>query len=275
MKEIEIAEVRSLTESVKNKYGYDFSEYALSSFKRRVSRVLEVHKIDSVSSLSQRLQNDPEYFKFFLTEITVNVTEMFRDPSFWRILRDQLLPELLKVSPNLKIWHAGCSSGEEVYSMAIVLKELGILENTKIFATDIDHDIIKNAQNRFCKDKAFEINKKNYESYNNGNGGLENYFSKIAEGYELNANLISNVSYKEHNLVSGDVFSKFDLVLCRNVLIYFNQSLQNKVLTTLHKSLFKSGMLAIGSKESLIWCEDMSKFTTISSEEKVYKKIAE
>ena len=275
MKEIEIAEVRQLTEVVKSTYNYDFGDYALSSFKRRLSRVLEVHSHETIASLTAKVKSDPVHFKEFLAEITVNVTEMFRDPSFWRLLRDDVIPELLKVSSNLKIWHAGCSSGEEVYSMSILLKEMGILESTKIFASDIDHEILANAQTRFIKQKSQETNRKNYESYNNGVGGIDQYFTEKDGGYELDASLLKNVSFKEHNLVSDAAFSKFDLILCRNVLIYFNQTLQNKVLKTFNQSLFKGSLLAIGSKESLIWCEDINKFSVFNNEEKVYKKIAE
>lgn len=275
MKEIEIAEVRQLTEVVKSTYNYDFGDYALSSFKRRLSRVLEVHSHDSMPLLIAKVKSDPVYFRDFLAELTVNVTEMFRDPSFWRLLRDDVIPELLKVSSNLKIWHAGCSSGEEVYSMSILLKEMGILETTKLFASDIDHEILASAQGRFVKQKSQETNRKNYESFNNGVGGIDQYFKEKEGGYELDASLLKNVSFKEHNLVSDPAFSKFDLILCRNVLIYFNQTLQNKVLKTFNQSLFKGSLLAIGSKESLIWCEDINKFSVFNNEEKVYKKIAE
>ena len=275
MKEIEIAEVRQLTEVVKSTYNYDFGDYALSSFKRRLSRVLEVHSHENMPSLITKVKSDPVYFRDFLAEITVNVTEMFRDPSFWRLLRDDVIPELLKVSSNLKIWHAGCSSGEEVYSMSILLKEMGILETTKLFASDIDHEILASAQSRFVKQKSQETNRKNYESFNNGVGGIDQYFGEKEGGYELDASLLKNVSFKEHNLVSDSAFSKFDLILCRNVLIYFNQTLQNKVLKTFNQSLFKGSLLAIGSKESLIWCEDINKFSVFNNEEKVYKKIAE
>lgn len=275
MKEIEITEVRQLTEVVKKTYNYDFSEYALSSFKRRLVRVLEIDEHDSMGALISKIQSDPKYFRDFLSEITVNVTEMFRDPSFWRLLRDQVIPELSKVTPNLKIWHAGCSSGEEVYSMAILLSELGLLESTKIFASDIDHEILARAQKRLCKSKSQELNRKNYESYNGGEGGLDKYFTQKEDNFELKPELLKNVSFREHNLVSDPAFSKFDLILCRNVLIYFNQTLQNKVLKTFNSSLFKNSLLAIGSKESLIWCEDINKFSVYNNEEKVYKKIAE
>lgn len=275
MKEIEIAEVRHLTETVKSVYNYDFGDYALSSFKRRLARVIEVHGHDSMAALTSKVQTDEAYFRDFLAEITVNVTEMFRDPSFWRLLRDQILPELTKVTSNLKIWHAGCSSGEEVYSMCVLLKEMNLLDSTKIFASDIDHEIIKRAQSRFVKQKSQEINRKNYESYNNGVGGIDQYFNEDGDGFVLDNELLKNVSFREHNLVSDPAFSKFDLILCRNVLIYFNQTLQNKVLKTFNQSLFKNSLLAIGSKESLIWCEDINKFSVHSNEEKVYKKIAE
>ncbi len=274
MQEIQIVDIRKLTEIIKTKYGYDFENYAISSFKRRILRIIELYKFQSVDALTKRIQDDPTFFEEFISEITVNVTEMFRDPSFWRILRDKIVPNILLNHKKVSVWHAGCSSGEEVYSMAILLKEIGILEDSKIIATDIDDQILKHAQSGVYTVKNMELNEKNYVRFR-GENQLNRYF-EVKNGLAyMDKSLVKDVSYRKHDLVKGIVFNKFDIVICRNVMIYFNQNLQNDVLKKLHESTFKYGYLAIGSKESLIWCEIANKFIVANNEEKIYKKIRE
>jgi chemotaxis protein methyltransferase CheR len=270
--EIEISELRLITDLIKQKYNYDFSNYAMSSFKRRVARVLELYKMDSVNTLLRRLDIDAKFFKEFLAEITVNVTEMFRDPTCWVELRNQIIPNIRQNNQKFSIWHAGCSSGEEVYSMAILLEEMGILDDVRIVATDIDHVILDKAREARYHIKNMEINKKNYTAFG-GKFNLEKYYREENGKAVMDKNLVRNVEYKEHNLVTGSPFAKFDLILCRNVMIYFNQTLQNQVLKLFHESLHKYAYLVIGSKESLIWCELANKFIVVNNEEKIYKKI--
>ena len=272
MQEIEIIELRRITDVVKNKYNYDFSNYAMSSFKRRVQRVLELYKFDSVEVLIKKIEGDAKFFKEFLAEITVNVTEMFRDPSFWREIRDDVIPNILLSNETFSIWHAGCSSGEEVASMAILLYEMGILDRARIVATDIDHVIIDKAKQGMYNAKNMEINAKNYVQFQ-GKKQLSDYYREESGKAIIDKQLLRNVEFREHNLVIGEPFSKFDLILCRNVMIYFNQTLQNQVLKLFHASMFKYAYLAIGAKESLIWCEIANKFIVVNNEEKIYKKI--
>ncbi len=274
MQEIHIVDIRKLTELIKEKYNYDFTNYAMSSFKRRVSRILELYKFNSIDILIKKIGESEVFFQEFLSEITVNVTEMFRDPSFWRILRDKIIPNILLNHQKISIWHAGCSSGEEVFSMAIMLKELGILDSCKIIATDIDSLIIEKAKHGVFPIKAMDLNEKNYVRVQ-GEEGFSKYYEEKNGFAHMDKSLIENVSFRIHDLVNGVVFSKFDIVLCRNVMIYFNQTLQNDVLKKLHESIFKYGYLAIGSKESLIWCEIANKFIVVNNEEKIYKKIKE
>ena len=271
MGDIEIADLRKIAEVVKEKYQYDFSNYAMSSFKRRISRILELYNL-SVEGLLKKLATEKGFVETFLTEITVNVTEMFRDPSFWAILKKEIIPSILLNHKSFKIWHAGCSSGEEVFSMAIVLKELGILEDVTVIATDIDHTILNNAKLGEYNLKNMELNEKNYIQYHRS-GSLKDYYEVKNGKAVMDKSLIERVSFRKHDLVTGEVFNKFDLVLCRNVMIYFNQNLQNEVLTKIHSSLFKYGYLAIGSKESLIWCDVAHKFIVVNNEEKIYKNI--
>lgn len=274
MQEIHIVDIRKLTETIKTKYGYDFTNYAISSFKRRILRILDLHKFSSVNALTKKIADDSKFFEEFISEITVNVTEMFRDPSFWRFMRDKVIPNILLNHKRVSIWHAGCSSGEEVYSMAMLLREMGILEDSKIIATDIDDQILERARSGVYTARNMELNQKNYVRFGGENELNKYYEVKNGLAY-MDKSLVKGVSYRKHDLVNGIVFNKFDIILCRNVMIYFNQNLQNDVLKKLHESTFKYGYLAIGSKESLIWCEIANKFIVVNNEEKIYKKIKE
>ncbi|WMN10719.1 protein-glutamate O-methyltransferase CheR [Marivirga salinae] len=270
--DIEISDLRRITELVKEQYRYDFTNYAMSSFRRRILRIMELYKFGSADLLIKRLKDDKSFFDEFIAEITVNVTEMFRDPPFWRELRDNVIPNILLNHNTISIWHAGCSSGEEVFSMAVLLKEMGILDKAKIIATDIDKVILEKAKKGHYSMKNMELNEKNYIRFE-GKNNFKDYFKEENGKAVMDKSLIQNVSFREHDLVQGVVFNKFDLILCRNVMIYFNQNLQNEVLKKHHESLFKYGYLVIGSKESLIWCEIANKFIVVNNEEKIYKKI--
>jgi chemotaxis protein methyltransferase CheR len=174
--EIEISELRKLTEIVKEHRGYDFTNYAMSSFKRRILRVLELGKFSSVEQLIRKLKEEDGYINEFLEEITVNVTEMFRDPSFWRVVRDHIVPNILLNHSTISIWHAGCSSGEEVFSMAILLKEMGILHKAKIIASDLDRTILDKAKKGEYALKNMDINQKNYIRFQ-GIANLSDYYT--------------------------------------------------------------------------------------------------
>ena len=271
VQDIEIADLKKITELVQGKYGYDFRNYAMSSFKRRMLRILELKNL-TIESLLKKLNDQPSFIEEFLDELTVNVTEMFRDPGFWRIMRDEIIPGILLNHKTFKIWHAGCSSGEEVLSMAILLKEMGIHQDVQLFASDLDVNILEKAKAATYPIKNMELNEKNYIRFE-GKKSLKEYYKEENGKAVFDKELMQNVSFRKHDLVTGEIFNKFDLVLCRNVMIYFNQSLQNEVLKKFHESLFKYGYLAIGSKESLIWCDVASKFLVVNNEEKVYKKI--
>ncbi|MGB3778232.1 MAG: protein-glutamate O-methyltransferase CheR [Tunicatimonas sp.] len=272
--DVEVADLRKITEVVNRRYRYDFSNYAMSSLRRRIQRILELYKMASVGQLIEKIDSDAAFFDDFLSEITVNVTEMFRDPSFWREVRDHVIPSILLNHESFSIWHAGCSSGEEVISMSILLHEMGIADQVNIIATDIDRPILEKARTREYSLKNMELNEKNYIRFQ-GTSSLGNYYTEKNGKAVMNASLLDKVSYRSFDLVQGAVFNKFDLILCRNVMIYFNQNLQNNVLKRLHESLFKYGYLAVGSKESLIWCEIANKFIVVNNEEKIYKKIKE
>jgi chemotaxis protein methyltransferase CheR len=273
MQEIEISQLRALTDLIKQRYDYDFGNYAMSSFRRRIQRIIELYKFASFDALLEKLKvSDAKFFQEFLSEITVNVTEMFRDPTFWVELRENILPTMLTDNKTISIWHAGCSSGEEVYSMAITLKEMNLLDRARMVATDIDNSILAKARDGVYSAKNMEVNQKNYERAK-GLYSLDTYYKEQGGKAYLDKTLVKDVSFREHNLVAEVSFAKFDLILCRNVMIYFNQTLQNQVLKVFHESLYKNSFLAIGSKESLIWCEIANKFLVVNNEEKIYKKV--
>lgn len=271
IQDIDIADLKRIAEVIVAKHGYDFRNYAMSSFKRRILRILELKGL-TVEGLIKKLNEQASFLDEFLDELTVNVTEMFRDPSFWRVMRDEIIPGILLNHKTFKIWHAGCSSGEEVFSMAILLKEMGIHQDVTIYATDLDVNILEKAKSGSYPIKNMELNEKNYIRFE-GKSTLKNYYQEENGRAVFDKQLVQNVTFRKHDLVTGEVFNKFDLILCRNVMIYFNQTLQNDVLKKFHESLFKYGYLAIGSKESLIWCDIASKFIVVNNEEKVYKKI--
>lgn len=273
MQDLDVAELKQLSELIYQKYQYDFRNYAISSFKRRVSRILEKKKL-TLATLIEKLTDAPHFINEFVGELTVNVTEMFRDPRLWNVLRGQVIPQILRNHHRINIWHAGCSTGEEVVTMCVLLSEMGILENASIVATDIDQEVLERAMAHRYSMKHMELNEKNYR-LSGGSGNLGRYYEE-KNGYAVfRASLFGGVSYKRHDLVTGGVFGRFHLILCRNVMIYFNEILQNAVLKKFHESLLLDGFLSIGSKESLIWCQQANCFGAMHSDEKIYRKVKE
>lgn len=270
-KDIDIADLKRIAGVVQTNHGYDFHNYAPSSFKRRVLRVLDIKKL-SVDALLQKIESQPQFMQELLGELTVNVTEMFRDPGFWVILRDKVIPQVIREDKPLKIWHAGCSSGEEVYSMAILLHEMHITGNVSILATDIDPKVLEKAKAGTFPIKHLDVNEKNYSRLQTGNP-LSTWFRPIKGTAVLDPRLLKNITFQQHDLVTGTIDDTFDIVLCRNVMIYFNQALQNDVLTKLHRNLVLNGFLSIGQKESLTWCDAANKFELFNNEEKIYRKV--
>ena len=272
MQDIDVADLKRISELIYEKYNYDFRNYAMSSFKRRVARILELKKL-TLQNLLNKLTDTPLFINEFVDELTVNVTEMFRDPRFWKEMRYEVLPAIIRNKKKIRIWHAGCSSGEEAITMSVLLKEMGIQEDVSITATDLDTSILERARSGAYPIKNMELNENNYISFGGSSDGLRKYYQE-ENGYAVfHPDLVRDISFIKHDLVLGQTFDKFDLILCRNVMIYFNQSLQNAVLKKFHESLFSNGYLSIGSKESLIWCDYANRFTVINNDEKIYKKI--
>lgn len=255
--------------SLNEKYGFDLTCYAVASLQRRLERFLVLHHFENVSLMTEKLLKDPVFFDVFVKEITVNTTEMFRDPGCWSIIRDELLP-LLKEMPSIRIWHAGCSSGEEVYSMAILLKEEGLFDKTKIVATDINRQVIHTATEGIYPAKTMELNDENYRK-SGGKFSLSDYYTHQGSSIKMNPALLENVRFLKHDLSTGVPFSKFDIIICRNVMIYFNKELQEKVFNIFNQSLFKKGFVVIGKKETMLYYSGYSVFSEQNAVEKIYR----
>lgn len=272
--ELDATDLKRISDLIYEKYNYDFRNYAISSFRRRIARILELKKL-TLGHLLSMLNDTPVFINEFINEVTVNVTEMFRDPAFWKVIRDDVLPSIMSQRKRIAIWHAGCSSGEEVIAMSILLHELGIEDKVLIVATDLDHDMIANARTATYPMKSMDVNEKNYQLFSESSSGLDHYYERHGSKAVFNPDLLKHITFRRHDLVTGEVFGKFDLILCRNVMIYFNQALQNHVLMKFHESLLPNGYLCVGSKESLIWCDYANRFQIESNDEKIYRKITE
>lgn len=263
--------LKKLSEAVNNKYGFDFSNYAVSSFKRRVSRFLTLEKMADTEVLAQKLISDRDLFNKFLEEITVNTTEMFRSPDMWKVLREEVLPKIAYKNP-IRIWHAGCSSGEEVFSMAIMLRELGLEDKVQTAATDINNNVIDSAKRGEYAMRNMDTNQDNYASAG-GKGNLKDYYTVSESGFtaKMDPTLLKNVKFYSHDLVKGKPFGKFDIILCRNVMIYFDHPLQDKVFNLFMDSQNPLGYFIIGSRESMILSSTAQHYKTISDKNKIYQ----
>jgi chemotaxis protein methyltransferase CheR len=269
-KKIDIQDVRKIIALISQQYQFDFGEYAMSSFKRRLLRVLELHNFDSMAQLIDHLTKNKSFFEVFLKEITVNTTEMFRDPSFWKTLKEDVFPLVAKF-PTIRIWHSGCSSGEEVFSMAIALKEAGLYEKTKVLASDINEDVIAKALTGVYPYRHMQLNETNYK-YFGGQNNLSDYYTKSSDNVTMDLELLKNVTFKKIDLIQSHQYSKFDIILCRNVLIYFNVELQDRIVAKFSNDLAAGGFLVLGSKETIAWYKSYDLYTVFSSKERIFRK---
>ncbi len=263
------SEMRELICLINNLYGYDFSNYAADSFKRRIYRILILHHL-TYSKLVNKITTDAQFFNTFIEEITVQVTEIFRDPPFYNFLRKEIIPHLHSF-PIIRIWHAGCATGEEVYSMAMLLKEAGLLEKTLIYATDISQNALQIAKEGKYNKEMMSIFTNNYIE-SGGQLACSDFCATYNNQIVFNEELKKRIIFSYHNLVTDQSFNEFNLILCRNVMIYFNKTLQNTVLKLFTKSLIPFGYLALGSKESIDFSCSEKYYETISKTQKVYRK---
>lgn len=251
-------------------YGYDFTNYARASLKRRINRVLIVDRMPSFAELLYRVKNDPAYLKHLVAELTVNVTEMFRDPQVYALLRQQVLP-VLATYPFIRVWHAGCATGEEVYSMAILLDEAGLLHKSLLYATDLNHNMVEQVRSGIFPVRHMKHYSENYIA---AGGKLEfsKYYTAKYDRAVFSPHLRHKMIVATHNLVSDSSFNEFQVIFCRNVLIYFDKDLQEKVLHLFDNSLEKRGFLVLGTKENIRFSGIASRYETIASKEKIWRK---
>jgi chemotaxis protein methyltransferase CheR len=266
--EITIKDMREVVLLINTQYGYDFSGYSEASLLRRVSRFCDIAEV-SIPDLKFHLINDKSFFSWMLQSLTVNVTEMFRDPLFYKQIREDVLP-VLDTYPIIKIWHAGCASGEEVFSMAILLYEAGLLGRSKIYATDINMQNIEKAKSGIIPLSRMKEYTVNYR-LTGGKADFSNYYSARYDHAIFSKELRSNILFSQHNLVTDYIFNEFQLIFCRNVLIYFNKELQNRVINLFYQSLSPLGYLALGIKESLLFTDCKDNFEVINSKNKIFR----
>ena len=267
----ETIEIDLLIEAIYKKYGYDFRNYSRASLNRRVKNKLNRSGLDSISAMQHRLLYDKSFFESVLLDLTINVTEMFRDPSFYCAVREKVIP-ILKTYPFFKIWHAGCSTGEEVYSMAIMLKEENLLENAMLYATDIDDKVLKTAKEGIYPLDRIKEYTQNYQKAC-GKASFADYYTARYKAAIMKNSLKKNIVFSQHNLVTDGVFGEMNLVVCRNVIIYFDKDLQGRVLNLFHDSLVRRGILCLGSKETVKFSKMKNNFQEYDAKEKIYKRV--
>lgn len=272
MYEIGIVDTRNVIRTVKEVYGYDFTDFAITAFRRRIDTVINNQKLRDADSLVARLQNDKSFFDQFLCDISVDTTEMFRDPSVWRHLRDSIIPELVKGPTKPKIWVAGWDSGEELYSLAIILKEINLLNQVQLYASYFSDAKYLRTKSGEIDPKQSEVNEANYERLN-GTSSLASYFTTKNGNSVLDPSLLEGVSFIKQNTIFDNSPSGIRLILFRNQMIYYNQGLCDKIVRVMSNSLVPGGYLAVGIKESLeVSAGAASAFTLVDDQEMVYKK---
>lgn len=261
-----------LLNNVADKYGYDFTEYSKASIKRRANRLCTLDKFTSFAELRYRVLNDENYFGRFVEEVTVNVTEMFRDGHFYKTLREEIIPQL-GVHSHIKIWLAGCSTGEEAYSLSILLHEAKLAHKSVIYATDINPSVLETAKHGIYPIGLMRTYSQNYIN-SGGTSDFSQYYTANYDHVRFVDTLREKMIFATHNLVSDSSFNEFQLILCRNVLIYFDKNLQEKVFHLLDTSLQNLGYLALGSKETIRFSKLDGRYQQIEKE-KIWRKIKE
>ncbi|WP_088894051.1 CheR family methyltransferase [Leptolyngbya ohadii] len=267
---LEDIEVQLLLEAVHRYYGYDFRNYAASSLKRRVRNFMQNEGLHTVSALQERILHDRACLDRLLLGLTVNTTSMFRDPSFYTAFREQAVP-LLRTYPFIRIWHAGCSTGQEVYSMAILLQEEGIYHRCRIYATDTNEQVLQTARSGiFPLDRMQEYTQLYLKA--GGKRSFSEYYTADHQNAIFRSSLKEHLVFAQHNLVTDRSFNEFNVILCRNVLIYFNHTLQQQVHQLFYNSLCKFGILGLGKQESIRFTPHETDYEEIAKGQKLYRR---
>jgi chemotaxis protein methyltransferase CheR len=269
--ELEELETELLLEAINRRYGFDFRQYARGSLRRRLWRRIHAEGLTSVSSLQDRVLHDPPVMQRLLLDLSINVTSMFRDPTFYAGFRAKVVPPL-RTYPFARIWVAGCSTGEEVFSLAILLDEEGLLERSRVYATDINEVVLERARaGVFPLDRMQEYTR-NYIAAG-GKRAFSEYYVAAYDGAQFRRSLVENVVWAQHNLVSDRSFNEFHVIVCRNVMIYFDRPLQHRVHALFYDSLATFGVLALGHKETIRFSPYEDRFEQLDTLEKLYRKV--
>ncbi len=270
MDENEDIEIRLLLEAIYIKYGYDFRSYSTAHMKRRILQRMTIAGINSITDMQHKVLYEKEFLKTILSDFSINVTEMFRDPMFYKAFRKEVVP-VLKTYPFIKVWHAGCSTGEEVYSMAIIFKEEGLYDRAQLYATDFNAIVLNKAKEGIYPIDAIKEYTYNYQK-SGGKASFSDYYIAKYDSVILEQSLKEKIIFAEHNLVTDGVFGEMNVVLCRNVLIYFNRELQNRVIKLFLDSLCHGCFLCLGSKETVRFSSCAGYFEPFIENEKIYQR---
>ncbi|MED4604020.1 protein-glutamate O-methyltransferase CheR [Paenibacillus validus] len=268
--ERERIEITLLLEGLFRMYGYDFRHYAYPSLRRRIRHRIDAEKLSTVSALQERVLHDRGCMERLLADLVIHVTEMFRDPSLFYAFREQVVP-LLRSVPAIRIWHAGCSTGEEVYSMAILLYEEGLYDRVRIYATDINEEVLHTAEKASYPLRKMQDYTKNY-MHAGGKEAFSYYYTAAGDRATFHPFLREKIVFAQHNLVTDRSFNEFHVICCRNVLIYFDGYLQNQVHDLFYESLSTEGILVLGHKESISFTKHADGYAVLDHQEKIYRK---
>ncbi|MFC2152980.1 CheR family methyltransferase [Bacteroidota bacterium] len=269
--ELGIVDTRNIIKTLQDVYNYDFKNYALTFFKRRVERVIVNHNLKDADGFIQKIETDKEFFEIFLQEMCVENTEMFRDPSLWRVLKEEIFPQVVKGAVNFKIWFPEVSSGEELYSTAIILKDLNLLNNVQLIASSISELDLGKTKEGLFDPKKIEVNDANFTRIFN-DSELSNFYKHDEDKVYWDTTLIENTKFIKQSIIFDDYPKGVKLVLFRNQMIYYNQILQERFVKIIYNSLVPGGHLIIGNNEKIDYWNSEKDFTLINREESIYKK---
>src|SRR3954447_3807070 len=269
--DLEMVEIHLLTEGIYRHYGFDFRDYSLPSLRRRIWKRVYAEGLSTISGLLEKVLHDAGCMERLLLDLSINTTAMFRDPTFYLAFRHKVVP-MLRTYPFARIWHAGCSTGEEVYSMAILLTEEGLYDRCRIYATDINEAVLQKAKSAIFPIATMQENTANYIAAG-GNGTFSQYYTARYDNAIFRPSLRDNVVFAQHNLVTDSSFNHFNVIFCRNVLIYFNNTLQERVQNLFLNSLEIFGVLGLGKKESVRFTSVADCYDELDGEERLYRRI--
>ena len=270
--DLERIETALLLEGIYQHYGFDFRGYAWASLKRRLWRRAHAEGVHSLSALQERVLHDPAAMNRLLLDLSINVTTMFRDPTFFAAFREKVVP-LLRTYPFVRIWNAGCSTGEETYSIAIILREEGLQDRARVYATDINDVVLEHARTASYPLDRMRDYTENYIRAG-GTAAFSEYYEADGAVARFDPSLLDGIVFAQHNLASDGAFNQFNVIVCRNVMIYFGKPLQERVHNLFYESLETFGVLALGNKESIRFTGHEQRYEELDAREKLYRKVA-